>query len=317
MSTRPLSLLGACLLLTIAIPSGSAFAETCAKGDLKACLDGAAVAKKAGDHEARAMHLIHACDLGHAQACQMAATQHLRGTGVPQSLEVVSTYWEKGCGHGALEGCANLAMYHSELRGKVPADLKKSRGYATVACPEGDPFKTVKSTTGCRMLGGMQVKGMGGERLYKAGRDNLALAYDADDGLACHVLGGAHYGGQWGLEPNRLAAETLWGRACRVGEKAGCKAMQGDHWQGDYCPEPALIGGKKSTFGALMKTDQRAYRLARMHSYQRVVDKTDGTIGRWHVSITDIGNANGPSALAGSLVKSVCDSLNWTPVSGR
>jgi uncharacterized protein len=252
------------------------FQPSCEAGDEVACLvmgwalDGIAAEQHSTDDRERtwrraARQLKATCDDGYQPACHDYADYLLHNKGVVSDPAPALRRWKTACDKGYSASCAMLARLYLSGEGGVKPDQKTARSYADRACDGG-------YVDGCFLLGQLDDAKWPVEKLdsfygglcdqgHRESCWRLArVYYDGihkeptegrlnalfERGCELRHARSCFEAGRWELDHGGDVARAAerFGRACALGDSAGCSA------QVDLILSGRAEGGIREAFGA-------------------------------------------------------------------
>jgi len=156
------------------------------------------------------------CDKSPKQGCGRLAGQYLMGQTVPKDTARARMLAEKACGAGDQIGCFNLGYMYSHGV-EMKQDFAKAGELYQGACGAG-------IMDACYNIGEFEELGQGREQSLERAMAQYKTVCD--------------HGEQWGCVPlarllkpsDEAAARAMADKACKAGEKDGCKLIE--EWDG-------------------------------------------------------------------------------------
>jgi len=162
------------------------FKKACDLGNSSACYS-VGFAYHVGDgvkvnHKMAIPFYLKACEDDEMAACTNLGVLYRVGKGVEVDEHRALEFYEKACKSDKEEIVACSSMAWLYISGKqVKHDYKKARVFSKKACNEGDPL-------GCRLLGYLNSKGLGGEKNIKKAIELYTFACEKKDAQSCKNL---------------------------------------------------------------------------------------------------------------------------------
>jgi TPR repeat protein len=158
-----------------------------------------------------------ACTLGDLDGCVMAAYMTVQLGEQAQFTEVLAT-WEKACEEGSYSGCAMAGMTLSVDRMHLgtPRDIPRGRAYLEKACAARD-----MRACGAAAALVIELKEVSN---YEAARARLVQACELHERESCHYLAQCELDGTFG-KSDAVAAGRYFLQACNDGWAASCSAV--------------------------------------------------------------------------------------------
>ena len=186
----------------------------CKDGDKDACKFAKMMRSYTGENSTA--NLIKKCEKGHARSCGEVGWRHYKGNrGTDKNGLKAVTYFTKGCDGKYAGACGMLGLVYEKGVKGVPKNATLSRRYYRKGCDGGVPVA-------CVNLASELLLSRKDEAQVKEGATLLRTWCNKRRGRACKWLGVAYKKG-YGVRRSRYQAKRAFRKACRLGDKQGCK----------------------------------------------------------------------------------------------
>jgi uncharacterized protein len=164
-----------------------------------------------------------ACSLSDVGACVALATPAYEGTLTHEELQRVLGLYQTLCIAGSAPACSLSGVFYFGGKAGIPADPARGRKFFDQGCSAGDKL-------GCLLRDA--PLGTGRDPRDPHSVEVLQALCDLSSGLACTILGGAYYDGDW-VPRDRARAAQLFERGCDAASSLACVLVAGQYVDGN------------------------------------------------------------------------------------